>query len=65
MNAINFITDIRSIMTVVSLLVFLGIVFWSYSSGRKEDFDAAARLPFADEAADTDMQQRVRESQHG
>ncbi|HTD05733.1 cbb3-type cytochrome c oxidase subunit 3 [Undibacterium sp.] len=65
MDIINFLTDMRSIMTVVSLLVFLGIVYWSYSSGRKNDFDAAANLPFADEVTDADVPTRVRESQHG
>lgn len=40
------INDIRSAMTVVMFLLFLGIVFWAYSSKRKRAFDEAARLPF-------------------
>lgn len=40
--------DIRSAVTLVSLLVFLGIVVWAWSSRRRSAFDAAARLPFAD-----------------
>jgi cytochrome c oxidase cbb3-type subunit 4 len=43
--------DLRSAVTVVSLLVFVGIVVWTWSSRRRDGFDAAARLPFA-EAAD-------------
>lgn len=40
------INTVRSIITVVALLAFLGIVFWAYSGKRKSRFDAAACLPF-------------------
>lgn len=43
------INDLRSIMTVVSLLTFLGIVWWAYSRSNKGRFDEAANLPFAEE----------------
>ncbi|MBX3607399.1 MAG: cbb3-type cytochrome c oxidase subunit 3 [Piscinibacter sp.] len=46
------INDLRSIVTVVSLLTFLGIVAWAWSRGNRASFEEAARLPFADEAAD-------------
>ena len=47
------INDLRSIMTVVSLLTFLGIVWWAFGmKGNKERFDEAANLPFADDEAD-------------
>lgn len=49
--------DIRSAITVLSLLVFLGIVAWAWSSRRRGAFAEAARLPFADTldaAADVD-----------
>ena len=47
------INDLRSAMTVVSLLSFLGIVWWAYGmKGSQQRFDEAANLPFADEAAD-------------
>lgn len=36
------------IVTLVLLIVFLGVVFWAYSSRRKADFDAAARIPLED-----------------
>lgn len=45
----NFITDARPLLTVASLLTFLGIVWWAYGVRRKNDFAEAARLPFADE----------------
>ncbi|MBS1229857.1 MAG: Cbb3-type cytochrome oxidase component [Proteobacteria bacterium] len=47
------INDLRSIMTVVSLLTFLGIVWWAYGmKGNKQRFEEAANLPFSDEGAD-------------
>ena len=35
----------HSLWTVVLLAVFIGIVYWAWSSGRKQAFDEAARLP--------------------
>ena len=49
MDFIAFITDMRSAVTVVSMMTFIGIVIWAYSASRKADFDEAAQLPFADE----------------
>lgn len=37
---------LRSIVTVVSLVVFLGIVWWAYSRRNSARFDEAAQLPF-------------------
>ena len=42
--------DIRSIVTVISLVVFLGIVRWAWSRSNAGRFAEAAKLPFADEA---------------
>ena len=41
--------DLRAVWTLVSFLVFLGIVGWAYGRARKGVFDAAARLPLDDE----------------
>ena len=47
------INDLRSIVTVISLLTFLGIVWWAYGvKSNKKRFAEAANLPFADEEAD-------------
>jgi len=47
------INDLRSLMTVFSLLTFLGIVWWAYGlKGNKRNFDEAAMLPFSEEAVD-------------
>ncbi|MDM7941744.1 MAG: cbb3-type cytochrome c oxidase subunit 3 [Hydrogenophaga sp.] len=43
------INDLRSIVTLVSFLTFLGIVVWAWSKRNKERFDEAAQLPFQDE----------------
>ena len=37
---------LRSIVTVVAFVVFIGIVFWAWSRRNQERFDEAARLPF-------------------
>jgi cytochrome c oxidase cbb3-type subunit IV len=47
------INDLRSIVTVVSMLTFLGIVWWAYGvKSNKQRFTEAANLPFADEEAE-------------
>lgn len=43
------INDLRSIVTLVSLLAFVGIVVWAWSKRNQADFDEAARLPFKDD----------------
>lgn len=38
-------TLVNIIFTILSLLVFLGIIYWSYSSHNKERFEAIGRTP--------------------
>jgi cytochrome c oxidase cbb3-type subunit 4 len=57
MDFITFITDARSIMTLVSLLTFLGIIYWTFVAHRRQDFDEAAMLPFADEVTNNSQQE--------
>lgn len=40
------INTLRSIVTVLALIAFLGIVFWAWSGRNKARFDEAAQLPF-------------------
>ncbi|MFZ4480645.1 MAG: cbb3-type cytochrome oxidase subunit 3 [Rhodoferax sp.] len=40
------INTLRSLATVVSLLMFIGIIAWAYSGRKTADFEQAARLPF-------------------
>lgn len=42
------INNLRSAFTVLSLVVFIGIVWWAYSDRRKVAYDEAARLPLDD-----------------
>ena len=45
--------DLRSLVTVLTFVVFLSIVWWAYSGKRKQAFEDAALLPFsADEPVD-------------
>lgn len=43
------INDLRSLFTVLSFLAFVGIVWWAYSSRRKDAYEAAARIPLEDD----------------
>jgi cytochrome c oxidase cbb3-type subunit 4 len=38
---------VSSAFTVVSFVVFIGIVGWAYSAHRRERFEQAANAPFA------------------
>ncbi|MFG6665987.1 cbb3-type cytochrome oxidase subunit 3 [Halomonas sp. HNIBRBA4712] len=44
----------RGLITLVLIVAFLGIVVWAYSRRRREDFDEAANLPFADDESERD-----------
>ena len=47
----NLFDSASSVMTVVSFTTFAGILWWTFRRSNR-DFDAAANLPFADEALD-------------
>lgn len=40
------INSLRSAVTLVSFVVFIGIVWWACSKRRASDFEEAANLPF-------------------
>lgn len=40
--------DLRVLITVLSFIVFAGIVYWAYSSRQSARFIEAANLPFVD-----------------
>ena len=42
------VNDLRIIITALSFAVFVGIVYWAYSSRQRKRFEEAANLPFAD-----------------
>jgi cytochrome c oxidase cbb3-type subunit 4 len=43
----NLFTFLSSATTVLSFVVFIGIVLWAYSRRRRPAFDEAANAPFA------------------
>lgn len=45
---------VRGLLTLAVFLLFLGITWYSYSAARKPGFDAAARMPLADDGRDSD-----------
>lgn len=51
MQTQQLLDDAGSVMTVISFATFMGIVGWTYLLHSRRDFDAAARLPFADDGA--------------
>jgi cbb3-type cytochrome oxidase subunit 3 len=48
---------------VLVVAIFIGIVFWAYSGGRKKHFDQAAQAPFAlsDNAEGTDSDNSIKQ----
>ena len=42
------INDLRTIVTIISLIVFVGIVCWAFSNRQRARFEEAANLPFAE-----------------
>ena len=48
------INTLRSGITAVSFVVFIGIVWWAWSARNKSRFDQAALLPFADDPLSKD-----------
>ena len=44
------INDLRSVVTVFGLLLFLALVVWVFSARRKGAFDDASKLPWVGEA---------------
>ncbi len=40
------VNTLRSLVTVVSFLTFIGIIAWAYSRKNSADFEQAANLPF-------------------
>lgn len=41
------INTLRSAVTGISFLIFIGIMVWAYRPARKAEFDEAAQLPFS------------------
>ena len=46
------VNDIRSSVTLLSLLLFVALMAWTWRPARQRDHEAAALLPFTGEAGD-------------
>jgi cytochrome c oxidase cbb3-type subunit IV len=44
--------DIRAAITLLSFLLFIGIMVWTWARKRRDGFDEAARLPFVDDGGE-------------
>lgn len=44
------INDLRSLLTVLAFIAFMGIVWWAYSDRRKQTYEEAAMLPLDDDS---------------
>ncbi len=62
MDFLQIVSDARSVVTLICLMTFIGIVIWAYSSRRTQDFEEAAMLPFADEEQ---LNTKEQEPRHG
>lgn len=51
---------IRGLGTLVVLLAFVGLALWVFSPRRKQAFDEATLLPFADEPPSTESPEGLR-----
>lgn len=50
------INDMRSAVTLISFALFIGIAVWTWQRARRDAFDEAAQLPFADDASNGEQQ---------
>jgi cytochrome c oxidase cbb3-type subunit IV len=48
-----------SVMTVVSFITFIGILWWAYTPANRGSFEQAASLPFADDDKPAGESERV------
>jgi len=53
----------RSLITALLFVAFIGIVLWAWSKGKRADFEAAARLPLEDDLAEERMARNGRGQQ--
>jgi len=48
----------RSIVTLLSLVLFIGLMVWTWNRKRQSAFDEAAQLPFLDDESPSDKTPR-------
>ncbi len=55
------VNDLRIATTMLSFVVFVGIVVWAFSRRNQSEFDAAAQLPFDQDQGQSAL---LKESNH-
>lgn len=50
---------LAGLWTLTAMIAFIGICLWAYSAKRRNDFDEAANLPFADEDEDAVLENDI------
>lgn len=40
------VNTLRSVVTVLTFIIFIGILVWAYSRRNAKDFEEASKLPF-------------------
>ncbi len=55
---------LRGLGTALVLIAFVGLLMWAFSSKRKQNFDDAANLPFADEPDSVPREEKASRSKH-
>ena len=41
----------RGLLTLILFVLFAGLLFWSYSKRRRQEFDAASQLPLENDSS--------------
>lgn len=49
---------LQGIGTILTMVAFLGVCWWAFSSHKKNDFEEAANLPFDDDFSSKDKDKR-------
>jgi len=49
---------LQGIGTILTMVAFFGVCWWAFSSHKKNDFEEAAQLPFADDASPENKEKR-------
>ena len=55
--------DIRSLVTLLSFCLFLGLMVWTWWPARQREHEVAALRPFAGEAADAPLYRQLEPQQ--
>jgi len=51
----------QGVWTLVALVIFLGIVIWTFSPRRRREFERAARMPLEEDAAGSEESRKEQE----